>query len=159
MTNMANMFNRATSFNQPLNKWNVSNVTNMACMFYGASSFNQPLNKWNVSNVTDLVWEREKRFYGDGKGERRRTALWRAAKNSLNASGAKLTRACVPRTAKLYSFFFLPTCLIRRRRSVLGLVLVDGNKSLYNFLSTTYHGSNPLPVVAKSVASLFSPWL
>ena len=42
--------------------------------------------------------EREKRFYGDGKGERRRTAFWRAAQNSLNASGAKLTRACVPRT-------------------------------------------------------------
>ena len=42
--------------------------------------------------------EREKRFYGDGKGERRRTAYKRAAQNSLNASGAKLTRACVPRT-------------------------------------------------------------
>ena len=48
------MFNRATSFNQPLNKWNVSNVTNMACMFYGASSFNQPLNNWNVSKVTNM---------------------------------------------------------------------------------------------------------
>jgi len=23
-------------------------------MFYGASSFNQPLNDWNVSNVTDM---------------------------------------------------------------------------------------------------------
>jgi len=32
------------------------------------------------------------------RGERRRTAFWRAAQNSLNASGAKLTRACVPRT-------------------------------------------------------------
>ena len=44
----------ATSFNQPLNNWNVSNVRSMLHMFYGANSFNQPLNKWNVSNVTDV---------------------------------------------------------------------------------------------------------
>ena len=32
------------------NKWNVSNdVTDMTSMFNGASSFNQPLNKWDVS--------------------------------------------------------------------------------------------------------------
>ena len=30
--------------------YQVSNVTNMWYMFEGASSFNQPLNKWNVSN-------------------------------------------------------------------------------------------------------------
>ena len=42
----------ATSFNQPLNNWNVSNVTNMGAMFKGATPFNQPLNNWNVSNVT-----------------------------------------------------------------------------------------------------------
>ena len=41
-------------FNQPLNKWNVSNVTNMAMMFANAPSFNQPLNNWNVSNVTNM---------------------------------------------------------------------------------------------------------
>ena len=51
------MFNRATSFNQPLNKWNVSNVTNMACMFYGASSFNQPLHApWYDPSDDDSVW-------------------------------------------------------------------------------------------------------
>ena len=52
---MRGMFKNATSFNQPLNNWNVSNVTNMTNMFYNAFSFNQPLNKWDVSNVTD-VW-------------------------------------------------------------------------------------------------------
>ena len=46
------MFAHAESFNQPLNKWNVSKVTMMAEMFYDAKSFNQPLNNWNVSNVT-----------------------------------------------------------------------------------------------------------
>ena len=48
------MFRGATSFNQPLNKWNVSKVTNMSEMFFYANSFNQPLNKWNVSNETDM---------------------------------------------------------------------------------------------------------
>ena len=45
------MFGGATSFNQPLNNWNVSKVREMNCMFQNATSFNQPLNKWNVSNV------------------------------------------------------------------------------------------------------------
>ena len=50
---MSEMFEGATSFNQPLNDWNVSNVTDMSHMFLKASSFNQPLNKWNVSKVTN----------------------------------------------------------------------------------------------------------
>ena len=41
----------ATSFNQPLNNWNVSNVMDMRWMFEVARSFNQPLNNWNVSKV------------------------------------------------------------------------------------------------------------
>ena len=48
------MFFDAEYFNQPLNKWNVSNVTNMRYLFNNAWSFNQPLNKWNVSKVTDM---------------------------------------------------------------------------------------------------------
>ena len=39
------MFCSANSFNQPLNKWNVSNdVTDMSYMFSNARSFNQPLH-------------------------------------------------------------------------------------------------------------------
>ena len=48
------MFCNASSFNQPLNNWDVSNVTDMSYMFEGATSFNQPLNNWNVSNVEDM---------------------------------------------------------------------------------------------------------
>ena len=47
------MFNGASSFNQPLNNWNVSNVKEMGYMF-GDAGFNQPLNNWDVSNVTDM---------------------------------------------------------------------------------------------------------
>ena len=49
VTNMNDMFSGATSFNEPLNNWNVSNVTDMDRVFEDATSFNQPLNKWNVS--------------------------------------------------------------------------------------------------------------
>ena len=51
---MIHMFDGAESFNQPLNKWNVSNVRVMCGMFWNARSFNQPLNNWDVSNETDM---------------------------------------------------------------------------------------------------------
>ena len=35
------MFDRASSFNQPLGNWRVGNVRVMSGMFYGASSFKQ----------------------------------------------------------------------------------------------------------------------
>jgi surface protein len=53
-TSMKFMFHKASSFNQPLNNWNVSKVTDMSGMFYSAKIFNQPLNKWDVSSVTDV---------------------------------------------------------------------------------------------------------
>ena len=56
VTTMGLMFQDATSFNQPLNNWNVSNVKTMVQMFDGATFFNQPLNNWNVSNVTNMEW-------------------------------------------------------------------------------------------------------
>ena len=52
---MSYMFNDASSFNQPLNNWNVSNVTRYVWIcFEGATSFNQNLGNWNVSNVTTM---------------------------------------------------------------------------------------------------------
>ena len=48
---MHKVFQVARSFNQPLNKWNVSNVTNMNNMFVKAEAFNQPLNDWRVDSV------------------------------------------------------------------------------------------------------------
>jgi surface protein len=49
------MFRGATSFNQNISGWNVSNVTvSMQSIFEGATSFNQNLSAWNVSNVTNM---------------------------------------------------------------------------------------------------------
>ena len=54
VTSMSSMFSGCTSFNQPLNSWDVSQVTNMVGMFRGCTAFNQPLNNWDVSQVTDM---------------------------------------------------------------------------------------------------------
>jgi len=54
VTRMDGMFEGATSFNAPLDNWDVSNVTDMQSMFFGASSFNQPIDDWNVSKVKSM---------------------------------------------------------------------------------------------------------
>ena len=41
------MFWNATSFNQPLNNWNVSKVENMYCMFGKCINFNQSIENFN----------------------------------------------------------------------------------------------------------------
>ena len=54
LTCTASMFNGANKFNQSLNSWKVANVINMKNMFNGAKDFNQPLDLWTVSNVTNM---------------------------------------------------------------------------------------------------------
>ena len=51
---MSFMFYYCQDFNQPLDKWDVSNVEDMFRMFDNCKKFNQPLNSWNVSNVTNM---------------------------------------------------------------------------------------------------------
>ena len=48
---MSFMFSGAKSFNQPLNKWDVSSVNDMSSMFDEAKSFNQSLTDWNISSA------------------------------------------------------------------------------------------------------------
>jgi surface protein len=54
VTDMSNMFQFATIFNQDISLWDVSNVVNMALMFSTTNAFNQDISSWNVSNVTDM---------------------------------------------------------------------------------------------------------
>ncbi len=54
VTNMHNLFNGMTEFNESLDNWNVKKVTNMSSMFFGCNFFNQPLNNWDVTNVINM---------------------------------------------------------------------------------------------------------
>jgi len=51
---MSNRFNLATSFNQPLDGWNMKKEMDLSGMFMDASSFNQPLQNWRVEKVRDI---------------------------------------------------------------------------------------------------------
>lgn len=46
------MFLAAETFNQPLDRWDVSRLKTAGFMFCSAVAFNQPLGNWDVSGVT-----------------------------------------------------------------------------------------------------------
>jgi surface protein len=59
VTNMSQMFEGCSAFNQPVNNWDVSKVTNMSYMFYSNTYpmiFNQSVNNWDVSKVNEMSY-------------------------------------------------------------------------------------------------------
>lgn len=48
------MFERATSFNQPIGKWNMTSATHMKHMLSGATAFDQSLAGWHLASLVDI---------------------------------------------------------------------------------------------------------
>jgi hypothetical protein len=61
---MSEMFKEARSFNQPLDRWDVSQVGLMNDMFRCAQVFNQDVSGWSVGRVRNMsgMWAYAKRF-------------------------------------------------------------------------------------------------
>ncbi len=54
ITDMSDLFDRDSTFNGDITKWNTSNVTDMSGIFFQASVFNQDIGDWDVENVTNM---------------------------------------------------------------------------------------------------------
>ena len=70
VTNTAQMFKGASSFNGSIGDWDVSGVETMAQMFQGAESFNQDLSGWDTGSVADMesMFRGAASFNGDISG-------------------------------------------------------------------------------------------
>ena len=56
VTDMSNLFDFTPNFNQDIGNWNTSKVTDMSRMFSGSTAFNQDIGGWNISEVTDISY-------------------------------------------------------------------------------------------------------
>ena len=54
VTDMSELFEDASGFNDDIGPWDTSGVTSMVEMFQDASSFNQDIGGWNVEAVVDM---------------------------------------------------------------------------------------------------------
>ena len=56
VTDMRQMFDGKTTFNDNISGWDTSSVTDMEYMFFDARAFNQNIGSWDTSNVTIMSY-------------------------------------------------------------------------------------------------------
>ncbi len=56
VTDMSNLFQGTTIFNQNIGSWNTTNVTRMDGMFFNALAFNQNIGGWITSSLTNTAF-------------------------------------------------------------------------------------------------------
>jgi len=54
ITDMSELFEGNSTFNQDISGWDVSNVTEMYGMFMEADAFDQDISGWDISGVTNM---------------------------------------------------------------------------------------------------------
>ena len=88
VTDMANMFNGATSADPDVSEWDVSKVTDMNLMFNGATSADPDVSEWDFSSVTNMT----SMFDDSGLSTANYDAfLINLANNNVNVSVADVT--------------------------------------------------------------------
>ena len=55
VTDMAESFYAASTFNGDISSWNTAQVADMEWMFISASAFNQDIGSWNTEKVTSIL--------------------------------------------------------------------------------------------------------
>merc|ERR1712238_148699 len=83
LTDMVQMFHKATEFNSEVSDWNVSSVTDMRWMFAQlrfpyTTEFNGDVSDWDVSSVTDISYM----FYYATKFNSSQICKWNVGKNT-----------------------------------------------------------------------------
>ncbi|MFV0506137.1 MAG: BspA family leucine-rich repeat surface protein [Bacteroidales bacterium] len=86
VTNMSNMFYKASNFNQPVGGWQVEKVTNMSGMFSELPHFDQELSNWKVFAVTDMSRMFENTDFDQDLGDWDISALTNAENMFLGAT-------------------------------------------------------------------------
>lgn len=122
------MFERATSFNQPIGNWNMTSATHMKHMLSGATAFDQSLANWNLASLVDIPGDQ-----------------WSGGANMLDNSGISMENYDATLIAWNKRTLKSPTTL-----GSAGLKYCIGDAARTNLMTATAAGGHGWTVVGDS---------